>query len=210
MCQRFERRRIAAGELDDARPSLACQRAHAWGRYGLAGRHAAAKLGSQRPPARLCIARVFAFLAPRVATANDASHRFDRREHIVGRHMAICMLTHMIEQRPKALEPLNLHIHPLSMRAQNIQERGAIVLDDPPDVREREAQISKRTDLIEPLDIVLVVEALPSIRARGRDEQSDVVVVMKGAHGQTRCPGQFSDAPGASIRRPFHRGQHTT
>jgi hypothetical protein len=206
MCQRLERRLVAARELDDARPSLECQRAHARSRGRLAGRHAAAKFVSQRPPPRLPIARVLSLLASRMATANDASHRFDRREHIVGVDVAICMLTDVIEQRPEALESLDLDIHTLSMRAQDIQERGAIVLDDPTDVREREPEVPQGTDLIQALDIVLVVEALPPVRARGRDEQSDVVVVMKSTDGQPGCPCQFADAPGASSRRPFHRG----
>lgn len=145
-----------------------------------------------------------------MAAANDASHRFDRREHIIGVDVAICMRTHMIEQRPEALESPDLHVHALSMGAQDIQERGAVVLDDPPDVRERQPEVSQRADLVETTDVVLVVEALPSVRARGRDQQSDVVVVMKGAHGQPGCPSQLADAPGASMRRPFHRGQLTT
>lgn len=201
--ERLQRGWIATREVDDPRPGPTCHLARPGSRCGLSRGHAAAKLITQLSPLGLDVFRCGPFFAARLATASDASHRFDHGEYIVGLHVAVRVRTRVVEERPKALEPLDLDIHTIPMRTQNIGERDAVVFDDATDIREREAEVAQRTDATQTLNVVLVVDSLVTIRPRRRHEQPDVVVVVERAHGQASCARQLSDTP-ASVRRP-HR-----
>jgi hypothetical protein len=163
--ERLQRGLIPTCKLDDARQGLACNCPRSRSRWGFSRDHAPAKLVTQSPPLRLGIFRCCPFLAACLPPAIDPRHRFDHREHIVGLDVALRMRTRVVEERPKALESLDLDIHTIAVGMQDIGERNAVILDDSTDVREREAEVAQRTDAAQPLDVALVVEALATLIA---------------------------------------------
>lgn len=68
------------------------------------------------------------------------------------------------------------------------------------DTRQWQPEPAQGADAIEPLDVVVAVDAVPAVAAtRGRDEP-DLVVVVQRAHGQPGCPGQVADSPTVVVR----------
>jgi hypothetical protein len=165
VCERLERGLVATGELDDPCQCHTGQGARARSRSGLSGDHASTKLVPELPPSGLGFLRcVPVFFATRLATASDSRHRFDRGEHIVRFDVAIRMRARVVEERPKALESLDLDIHTIPVGTQNVADRSTVVLEHMTDVREREAEITQRADAIEASNVVLVVNSLIPIR----------------------------------------------
>ncbi len=165
VCERLQRGLVATCELDDPCEGLARQGARARSRWGLSGHHAIAKLVTQLPPSGLGILRYVALLVNHLATASGPRHRFDRGEHIVSFDVAACVGARMIEEHPEALEPLDLDIHTSPVGTQDIRERSTVILEHPTDVREREPEVAQRTDPVEASHVVLVIEALVTIRS---------------------------------------------
>jgi hypothetical protein len=206
VCERLERRSITTGELDDPGQRHACDRARAGRRWGLPRGHASTKLVAQLPPSGLVIVRHTTLLEPGIAAPSDPRQRFDRGEHIVSVDVVVRSRARVVEQRPQALEPLDLVIDTRPVGSQRIGERSTIVREDPTDVREREAELTQRTDPLETSHVVLVVDALLSIGPRSGREQADALVVVERADGQTGRARQLADAPAAAARRSFlHR-----
>ena len=59
-------------------------------------------------------------------------------------------------------------------------------LDNAPDVLKRKLQLPEEEDLLEPGQIVLIVEPLSRVTARGRTQQPDLVVILQRANAHAR------------------------
>ncbi|HLT35686.1 MAG TPA: hypothetical protein VK034_05355 [Enhygromyxa sp.] len=163
VCERLQCRRVATCKLDNSCQRRAGHRARAGSGRGLSRDHASTKLVTQLPPAGLVILRPGLLLETILATAIDPRHRFDGGEQVVSVDVGVRLRAGVVEQGPKVVEPLNLDIHTIPVGPQNIQDRNAVIREDPTDLRERQAEVAQRTDAIEASRVVVVIEALVTL-----------------------------------------------
>lgn len=206
MCERLERGRVVPRELDDARTARAGYGARARGRRRLSRQQARAKRVPELPPTGLGVFRSIPRRGALVAPARDPRHRLDRGQHGVGLDRVIGLRARVLEKRPKPAEPLELGVNPRAVGTEDVAERSAVVLEELADLGEREADVAQRPNSVEAPQILLVVDALVPLRARGRHEQPEALVVVQRAHRQTGRARKLSDTPAPSARGSFvHR-----
>ena len=80
-----------------------------------------------------------------------------------------------------------------------------------PDLLERQADAAEGEQAVQALHVGRRVQPVPAVRALGRHEQPDAVVVMQRADGHARDPGQLADLHGLRvINTPRTLGPHVT
>ena len=209
--------RVAAGELPDQRRSSARSAGRAAGRPGPCRPRARPRprrsAPSTRPAARRMPSSPSASRAPlelrellgRVVPLHPR-HHLDRIDELVARRL-VRVVEHVEdvrEPRPQLLPRRSCSSIRSSAGARAGRGSSPSRTSVRRDLLEREAHPAQRQDPVQAADVAVAVEPVARLRARGRHEQADLVVVVQRADGQARG---LATAP---IRRRVahvHRGR---
>ena len=104
-----------------------------------------------------------------------------------------------VEQVLQALpEPpllVELALDVVEMAADGLEQADPFVVKHTCDLVQAQSQPTQREHAVQPLDIVLAVEAVAARAALDRHDQLDLVVMVKCSHGETGSPRELADLP---------------
>src|SRR5204862_4478138 len=76
------------------------------------------------------------------------------------------------------------------------------------DIAERQPDLPERSNLLKPSDVGRRIPPMRSAALTARREETDLLVVVQGAHGESRASGEVADAKELRLCSRTRRGTH--
>lgn len=99
------------------------------------------------------------------------------------------------EVAPDTLVLCQLSLDAVELLRDRVAQFLRFAVQRPRDPLQRQAELPKRDDAVQALDVIDAVEPMPRRRPQRRAQQSDLVEVVQCAYGQSCRGGQFAYAP---------------